>query len=221
MISRISLKDVNGISLILGALFSFVPFVIQLFLYDMPMDGEHIFTFFSNQIILNGRISLFNALLSIIGATFTAYGLFGLFNDFKKDKPETLMGLGLFLFLFATLGFIISWSQDFIILWGDANFAPNQMMVELSLIFAFGIHYWAGLAVFSYTLSQHQFLNTNFLYALSIISTINVFLIIYTLFTLDPYNVSSLNLLYLGFIIGNIVFYIFCLLTAFKILPKK
>lgn len=221
MISRISLKDVNGISLILGALFSFVPFVIQLFLYDMPMDGEHIFTFFSNQIILNGRISLFNALLSIIGATFTAYGLFGLFNDFKKDKPETLMGLGLFLFLFATLGFIISWSQDFIILWGDANFAPNQMMVELSLIFAFGIHYWAGLAVFSYTLSQHQFLNTNFLYAVTIISTINVFLIIYTLFTLDPYNFSSLNLLYLGFIIGNIVFYIFCLLTAFKILPKK
>ena len=221
MISRISLKDVNGISLILGALFSFVPFVIQLFLYDMPMDGEHIFTFFSNQIILYGRISLFNALLSIIGATFTAYGLFGLFNDFKKDKPQTLMGLGLFLFLFATLGFIISWSQDFIILWGDANLAPNQMMVELSLIFAFGIHYWAGLAVFSYTLSQHQFLNTNFLYALSIISTINVFLIIYTLFTVDPYNFSSLNLLYLGFIVGNIVFYIFCLLTAFKILPKK
>ena len=221
MISRISLKDVNGISLILGALFSFVPFVIQLFLYDMPMDGEHIFTFFSNQIILNGRMSLFNALLSIIGATFTAYGLFGLFNDFKKDKPETLMGLGLFLFLFATLGFIISWSQDFIILWGDANFAPNQMMVELSLIFAFGIHYWAGLAVFSYTLSQHQFLNTNFLYAVTIISTINVFLIIYTLFTLDPYNISSLNLLYLGFMIGNIVFYIFCLLAAFKILPKK
>ena len=221
MISRISLKDVNGISLILGALFSFVPFVIQLFLYDMPMDGEHIFTFFSNQIILNGRISLFNALLSIIGATFTAYGLFGLFKDFKKDKSETLMSLGLFLFLFATIGFIISWSQDFMIIWGDANFAPNQMMVELSLIFAFGIHYWAGLAILSYTLSEHQFLNTNFLYALSIISTINVFLIIYTLFTVDPYNFSSLNLLYLGFIVGNIVFYIFCLLTAFKILPKK
>ena len=221
MISRISLKDVNGISLILGALFSFVPFVIQLFIYDMPIDGEHIFTFFSNQIILNGRISLFNALLSIMGATFTAYGLFGLFNDFKKDKPETLMGLGLFLFLFASLGFIISWSQDFIILWGDANFAPNQMMVELSLIFAFGIHYWAGLAILSYTLSQHQFLNTNFLYALTIISTINVFLIIYTLFTLDPYNISSLNLLYLGFMIGNIIFYIFCLLAALKILPKK
>ena len=221
MISRLSVKDVNGISLILGALFSLIPFVIQLFLYDIPKDGEHIFTFFSNQIILNGSISLFNALLSIFGATFTAYGLFGLFNDFKKDKSEKLMSLGLFLFLFASVGFIISWSQDFMIVWGDANFAPNQMMVELSLIFAFGIHYWAGLAIFSYSLSQHHFLNTNFLYGLSIISTINVFLIVYTLFTLDPYNVSSLNLLYLGFIIGNIVFYIFCLLTAFKILPKK
>ena len=221
MISKLSVKDMNGISLILGALFSFIPFVIQLFLYDMPIDGEHIFTFFSNQIILNGNISLFNALLSILGATFTAYGLFGLFNDFKKNKPETLMGLGLFLFLFATVGFIISWSQDFMIIWGDANFAPNQMMVELSLIFAFGIHYWAGLAIFSYSLSQYQFLNTNFLHAFSVISTINVFLIIYTLFALDPYNVSSLNLLYLGFIAGNIVFYIFCLLAAFKILPKK
>ena len=221
MISKLSVKDMNGISLILGALFSFIPFVIQLFLYDMPIDGEHIFTFFSNQIILNGNISLFNALLSILGSTLTAYGLFGLFNDFKKNKPETLMSLGMFLFLFATVGFIISWSQDFMIIWGDANFAPNQMMVELSLIFAFGIHYWAGLAIFSYSLSQYQFLNTNFLHAFSVISTINVFLIIYTLFALDPYNVSSLNLLYLGFIAGNIVFYIFCLLAAFKILPKK
>ena len=75
MISRISVKDVNGISLILGVFFSLIPFIIQFFLYDTPKDGEHIFTFFSNQIILNGSISLFNALSSILGATFTAYGL--------------------------------------------------------------------------------------------------------------------------------------------------
>ena len=51
MISRISVKDVNGISLILGVFFSLIPFIIQFFLYDTPKDGEHIFTFFSNQII--------------------------------------------------------------------------------------------------------------------------------------------------------------------------
>ena len=38
MINRVSVKDVNGISLILGVFFSLIPFIIQLFLYDTPKD---------------------------------------------------------------------------------------------------------------------------------------------------------------------------------------
>ena len=221
MISKLSLKDLVGISLIFGSIFNLIPFFLQLLFNNMPIDGEHIFTFFANQVILNGNISLLNALLSIIGATLTGYGIFGLFNDFKKDSTENLMGFGVFLFLISTIGFIVSWSQDFMIIWGDANFAANQMMIEISLIFAFGILYWTGISIYAYSLSHHNFLNINFLYSLSIISAINALLVIYTLFTLDPYRASSLNSLYLGFIIGNLMFYIFCILTAIKILPSK
>jgi len=221
MIPKLSLKDLVGISLIFGSIFNLIPFFLQLLFNNMPIDGDHIFTFFANQVILNGNISLLNALLSIIGATLTGYGIFGLFNDFKKDSTENLMGFGVFLFLISTIGFIVSWSQDFMIIWGDANFAANQMMIEISLIFAFGILYWTGISIYAYSLSRHNFLNINFLYSLSIISAINALLVIYTLFTLDPYRASSLNSLYLGFIIGNLMFYIFCILTAIKILPSK
>ena len=172
--NKLSLKDFNGLSLIFGSIFSFIPFIIQLARNNRPEEGEHIFTFFANQIILNGNVSILNALFSIIGSTLISYGIFALFNTVKKNNFEVLMTFGLFLFLLSTVGFIIAWSQDFIIIWGDANTASNQVMIEFSLVFGFGITYWIGLSIYAFTLSRLKFLNTNFLNALSIISEYDV-----------------------------------------------
>ena len=221
MIKKLILKDLNAICLGLGPFLSLIPVFLQLLYNDMPVEGEHVFTHFANQIIINGNISLLNALLSIIGATLTAFGIFGLINDLQKNKSDNLMVFSVFLFLIATIGFIISWSQDFILVWGDANLAPSQMMIEFSLIFSFGILYWSSIAILSYRLLTLKFLNANLLIALSVLSSINIFLIIYTLFTFDPYNASTVNLLYLGFLVGSILFYVFCFLAATKILPNK
>ena len=219
--NKLSLKDLNGLSLIFGSIFSFIPFLIQLVRNNRPEEGEHIFTFFANQIILNGNVSILNAVFSILGSALISYGIFALFNTVKKNNVEVLMTFGLFLFLLSTVGFIIAWSQDFIIIWGDANSASNQVMIEFSLVFGFGITYWIGLSTYVFSLSRLKFLNTNFLNALSIISLINVILIVYTLFTLDPYSASSINLLYTGLMIGNIIFYIFCIMAGIKSLPTK
>ena len=181
MIKKLILKDLNAICLGLGPFLSLIPVFLQLLYNDMPVEGEHVFTHFANQIIINGNISLLNALLSIIGATLTAFGIFGLINDLQKNKSDNLMVFSVFLFLIATIGFIISWSQDFILVWGDANLAPSQMMIEFSLIFSFGILYWSSIAILSYRLLTLKFLNTNLLIALSTLSSINIFLIIYTL----------------------------------------
>ena len=221
MIKKLILKDLNAICLGLGPFLSLIPVFLQLLYNDMPVEGEHVFTHFANQIIINGNISLLNALLSIIGATLTAFGVFGLINNLQKNKSDNLMVFSVFLFLIATIGFIISWSQDFILVWGDANLAPSQMMIEFSLIFSFGILYWSSIAILSYRLLTVKFLNANLLIALSVLSSINIFLIIYTLFTFDPYNASTVNLLYLGFLVGSILFYVFCFLAARKILSNK
>ena len=45
----------------LGAIFSFVPFLVQLLMSNAPNENSHVFTFFANQIILNGKLSLLNA----------------------------------------------------------------------------------------------------------------------------------------------------------------
>ena len=221
MLNKFSQKDLNGLSLIFGSIFSFIPFFIQLVKNDTPKEGEHIFTFLANQIILNGNISILNAVFSIIGSTLIAYGVYALLNNIKKNDYDILMNFGLFLFLLSTIGFIISWSQDFIIIWGEANSAPSHVMIEFSLVFGFGIIYWLGISAYTFSLSQIKFLNIIFLNALTIISLINILLIIYTLFTLDPYSASSINLLYTGLMIGNVIFYIFCILAGVKILPNK
>jgi|TARA_B100001094_G_scaffold145654_1_gene141033 hypothetical protein len=221
MLNKFSQKDLNGLSLIFGSIFSFIPFLIQLVKNDIPKEGEHIFTFLANQIILNGNISILNAVFSIIGSTLIAYGVYALLNNIKKNDYDILMNFGLFLFLLSTIGFIISWSQDFIIIWGEANSAPSHVMIEFSLIFGFGIIHWLGISTYAFSLSRIKFLNIIFLNALTIISLINILLIIYTLFTLDPYSASSINLLYTGLMIGNFIFYIFCILAGVKILPTK
>ena len=221
MLNKFSQKDLNGLSLIFGSIFSFIPFLIQLVKNDIPKEGEHIFTFLANQIILNGNISILNAVFSIIGSTLIAYGVYALLNNIKKNDYDILMNFGVFLFLLSTIGFIISWSQDFIIIWGEANSAPSHVMIEFSLIFGFGIIHWLGISTYAFSLSRIKFLNIIFLNALTIISLINILLIIYTLFTLDPYSASSINLLYTGLMIGNFIFYIFCILAGVKILPTK
>jgi hypothetical protein len=221
MLNKFSQKDLNGLSLIFGSIFSFIPFLIQLVKNDIPKEGEHIFTFLANQIILNGNISILNAVFSIIGSTLIAYGVYALLNNIKKNDYDILMNFGLFLFLLSTIGFIISWSQDFIIIWGEANSAPSHVMIEFSLIFGFGIIHWLGISTYAFSLSRIKFLNIIFLNALTIISLINILLIIFTLFTLDPYSASSINLLYTGLMIGNFIFYIFCILAGVKILPTK
>ena len=99
MLNKFSQKDLNGLSLIFGSIFSFIPFLIQLVKNDIPKEGEHIFTFLANQIILNGNISILNAVFSIIGSTLIAYGVYALLNNIKKNDYDILMNFGLFLFL--------------------------------------------------------------------------------------------------------------------------
>ena len=92
------------------------------------------------------------------------------------------------------------------------------MMVEFSLIFSFGLLYWLGISIFTYQLSIAKFIHENFLKSVSCIGIINVLLIIYTLFTFDPYNGATITPLYMGFVFGNFIFLAFCLLAGKKLL---
>ena len=130
-------------------MFSFVPFLAQLLMSNAPNENSHIFTFFANQIILNGKLSLLNALLSILGAALISYGVFSLNGILQKKSNDSLLNFATYLFVISTIGFIFSWSQDFIIVWGDVKYATNHMMVEFSLIFSFGLLYWLGISIFT------------------------------------------------------------------------
>ena len=78
MIKNISIEKLSSWCFLLGAMFSFVPFLVQLLMSNAPNENSHIFTFFANQIILNGKLSLLNALLSILGAALISYAVFSL-----------------------------------------------------------------------------------------------------------------------------------------------
>ena len=218
MINNISFEKLSSWCFFLGAIFSFVPFLVQLLTTNTPNDNSHLFTFFANQIILNGKLSLLNALLSITGAALIGYGVFSLNGILQKKSNNPLLNFATYLFIISTIGFIFSWSQDFIIIWGDVKYATNHMMIEFSLIFSFGLFYWLGISIFTYQLSIDKFIHENFLKSVSCIGIINALLIIYTLFTFDPYNGTTITPLYMGFVFGNLLFLTFCLLAGKKLL---
>ena len=218
MIKNISIEKLSSWCFLLGAMFSFVPFLVQLLMSNAPNENSHVFTFFANQIILNGKLSLLNALLSILGAALIGYGVFSLNGILQKKSNDSLLNFATYLFVISTIGFIFSWSQDFIIVWGDVKYATNHMMVEFSLIFSFGLLYWLGISIFTYQLSIAKYIHENFLKGVSYIGIINVLLIIYTLFTFDPYNGTTITPLYMGFVFGNFLFLAFCILVGKKLL---
>ena len=213
----ISIEKLPALCFGIGGFFSLIPFIMQIIMSGAPEEGSHIFTFFANQIILNGKISLLFALLSIIGATLIGYGMYFINSIFQEKSNDPLMNLATYLFLIATFGFIISWSQDYVIIWGDVKDAVNHMMFEFSLIFSFGIFYWSGISIFTYRLSVEKYIHENFLKSISYMALINVLLIIYTLFTMDPYSGVSITPLYMGLVVGNFLFFGFCLLIGKKL----
>ena len=213
----ISIENVPALCFMIGGFFSLIPFIMQIIMTRTPEEGSHVFTFFANQIILNGKISLLYALLSIIGATLIGFGMYSINSTFQEKLNDPIMNLATYLFLIATFGFIISWSQDYVIIWGDAKDAVNHMMFEFSLIFSFGLFYWSGISIFTYRLSVEKYIHENFLKSISYMALINVLLIIYTLFTMDPYSGVSITPLYMGLVVGNLLFFSFCLLIGKKL----
>ena len=95
MIKNISIEKLSSWCFLLGAMFSFVPFFVQLLMSNAPNENSHIFTFFANQIILNGKLSLLNALLSILGAALVGYGVFSLNGILQKKSNVKYMLLAL------------------------------------------------------------------------------------------------------------------------------
>ena len=50
MIKNISIEKLSSWCFLLGAIFSFVPFLVQLLMSNAPNENSHVFTFFANQI---------------------------------------------------------------------------------------------------------------------------------------------------------------------------
>ena len=214
---NISQNQLTSISFYLGLIFTGVPFLSQLFLSTTPDQGTHIFTYYANELILNKNLSLFSSLFSFLGSAMIAYGVFSLNQLLQTKVKNPLMNFSVFLFVFSSLGFIISRSQDLIIIWGSASESSKHMMFEFALIFSFGIFYWIGIGLFAFCLYVDKFLNKNFLMALSILSVVNVFLIVFTIFNVDPYDISTVKPLYTGFTIGNTLLLIFCFMSGKKL----
>ena len=216
--NTLSENQLSAFSLYAGSILSGISFLMQLFLSSPPNKGEHIFTYYANQILLNSNVSMLSALFSFFGSIAIAFGIFSLNQFIQKKSINPLMNLSVFLFVISSIGFVISRAHDLLIIWGSPGEFSNNMMVEFALIFSFGLFYWLGIAVIAYCLKENEFLNDNFLLALSIVSIFNFLLIIYTIFNVDPYDGSTLVPLYTGFTIGNILVIFFCFLSAKKLI---
>ena len=83
--SSLSENQLSAFSLYAGSILSGISFLMQLFLSSSPDKGEHIFTYYANQILLNSNVSMLSALFSFFGSIAIAFGIFSL-NQFIQKK---------------------------------------------------------------------------------------------------------------------------------------
>ena len=95
--SSLSENQLSAFSLYAGSILSGISFLMQLFLSSPPDKGEHIFTYYANQILLNSNVSMLSALFSFFGSIAIAFGIFSLNQFIQKKSINPLMNLSVFL----------------------------------------------------------------------------------------------------------------------------
>ena len=220
--NTISVSKLGGICLIGGGILGFIPFALQIMAGGPPEEGAHVFSYFAQNVVAGGQKSLAFALASTIAVAVTAFGVYTLNKLIQEKGPDALLGLGTFLFVFAQIGFAVSWSTDIAIVLGANNpeLGAELFLTEMGMFFTFGIIGWAGGAIVSLALANTEYINVLFLKAAAALFVILAFIFAFTLFTIEPYSAATIMPMFMGVSVGQIVNLVWQILIGQKMMQN-
>ena len=207
-----SLNKIGGLCLCVGAVLLTIPFLLQITLGGTPEEGSLIWIYFANEITSGGNLTLLYPLLSVLGIAFLVFGIYTLNNLLQKEKEDGLLSLGTVFVILGSIGYMIVWSLDYHILWGQTVVGSEEwtdaalgMTMEIGLVMLFGIVNWSGIQCLSSAMVVRGYGNSTLMKVTSVFAGLHVVNHIYTIFNLDPMSASSIMPFFIGMSLGQLV----------------
>ena len=190
-----SSSKLGGQCLIVGAIISFIIFIIQILISGPPPGNEHIFSYFANETVAKGSATVIYTLLWMFGNVLIAFGILVLNGHLQEQQKDTMLSLGTFLFIVGQIGFMLATTMDVSIIYAQdpieiANIASGQM----SIFFMFGPVAFLGGALVSLNLASREYINALYSRITAVVFLIVILAFAYTAFNLaDPgtHNIPS------------------------------
>ena len=107
-----SSSKLGGQCLIVGAIISFIIFIIQILVSGPPPGNEHIFSYFANETVAKGSATVIYTLLWMFGNVLIAFGILVLNGHLQEQQKDTMLSLGTFLFIVGQIGFMLATTMD-------------------------------------------------------------------------------------------------------------
>ena len=185
-----SSSKLGGQCLIVGAIISFIIFIIQILVSGPPPGNEHIFSYFANETVAKGSATVIYTLLWMFGNVLIAFGILVLNGHLQEQQKDTMLSLGTFLFIVGQIGFMLATTMDVSIIYAQdpieiANIASGQM----SVFFMFGPVAFLGGALVSLNLASREYINALYSRITAVVFLIVILAFIYSSFNIaDPGN---------------------------------
>ena len=185
-----SSSKLGGQCLIVGAIISFIIFIIQILVSGPPPGNEHIFSYFANETVAKGSATVIYTLLWMFGNVLIAFGILVLNGHLQEQQKDTMLSLGTFLFIVGQIGFMLATTMDVSIIYAQdpieiANIASGQM----SVFFMFGPVAFLGGALVSLNLASREYINALYSRITAVVFLIVILAFVYSSFNMaDPGN---------------------------------
>ena len=221
--NSMSLSKMAGLCLCIGAALLTIPFLLQITMGGTPEEGTLIWRYFAEEITKGGNLSLLYPILSILCIAFLIFGTYTLNNLLQKEKEDGLLSLGTVLIILGSIGYMIVWSLDYHILWGQHienawQIASLGMTMEIGMVMLFGILNWSGVQCFAAALGMRGYGNSTLVKITSAFAGLHVVNHFYTIFNLDPMSSSSIMPFFIGMSLGQLVLLAFNISLGMKMM---
>ena len=185
-----SSSKLGGQCLIVGAIISFIIFIIQILVSGPPPGNEHIFSYFANETVAKGSATVIYTLLWMFGNVLIAFGILVLNGHLQEQQKDTMLSLGTFMFIVAQIAIMLATTMDVAIIYAqDSTEIANIVSRQMSVFCMFGPVALLGSALVALNIASREYINSLYSRIAAVVYLIVILAMVYSSFNMaDPGN---------------------------------